>query len=134
MLDPKYERRIRRAFLWAFTLCLCAIPPLLSIVPEFMPQAEPAGQWFERSGAVMTVFAVFAQFKATSIATMIAGQGFAETWEAYRKYNSRQKVAEILSLVLIVVWGYGDLLISRPRAEPSNGNCVLLCSKQGAAR
>ena len=125
--------------LWAYTLCLCAvIPSFLSLVPEFRPQAEPAGQWFERSGAAMTVLAVFAQFKATSIATMITGQGVAETWEAYRKYNSRQKIAEILSLVLIfvgtLVWGYGDLLISRPHPEPSNGNCGLLCPKQGVAR
>jgi hypothetical protein len=121
MIDPAYETRVRRAFLWAFMLCLCAvIPPLLSLAGMFRPPAEPPGQWFERSGAVMTVFAVFAQFKANSIATMIAGGTFGESWEAYRKYKGTLAWVAGLSLVLVVlgtvVWGYGDLLFPRPRA------------------
>jgi hypothetical protein len=122
MIDPAYEKRVRRVILWAFGLCLCAvIPPLLSLVGMFRPQAEPPGQWFERSGAVMTVFAVFAQFKANSIAAMIAGGTFGESWELYHKYKRHQAVAAALSLVLVVlgtvVWGYGDLLFPRPRTE-----------------
>ena len=121
MIDPGHESRIKQAILWAFVLCLCAvIPPLFSLVGSFRPQAEPPGQWFERSGAAMTVFAVFAQLKAGSIATMIAGGTFGESWEAYHKYKRHQAVAAVLSLVLVVigtvVWGYGDLLFPRPRA------------------
>jgi hypothetical protein len=116
MIDPGHERRIRRAFIWAFALCLCALlPPLLSLL--IRPQAEPPGQWFERSGAVMTVFAVLAQFKAVNIATMIEGGMFEESREAYRKYKGYQAFASGLSLVLVVigtvVWGYGDLLFIR---------------------
>jgi cellobiose-specific phosphotransferase system component IIC len=122
MIDPTYEKRVRRAIAWAFVLCLCAaIPPLLSLVGSFRPQAEPPGQWFERSGAVMTAFAVFAQFRASGIATLIAGGTFGESWEAYYKYKRHQAVAAALSLVLVVlgtvVWGYGDLLFPRPRTE-----------------
>jgi hypothetical protein len=121
MIDPGYERRIRRAILWAFGLCVCAvIPPLFSMLGSFRPQAETPGQWFERSGALMTVIAVFAQFKAGSIATMIAGGTFGESWEAYHKYKRHQAVVAGLSLVLVVigtiVWGYGDLLFPRPHA------------------
>jgi hypothetical protein len=62
----------------------------------------------------MTAFAVFAQFKAGGIATMIAGNTFAETWEAYNKYHRCQALAAWLSLVLVVIgtliWAYGDLL------------------------
>ena len=118
MIDPEHEHRIRWAFLWAFAFCLFSvIPPLLSLEGSFKPQAEPAGQWFQRSGAVMTAFAVFAQFKAGSIATMIAGGTFAESWEAYHKYKLYQILVAILSLSLIIVgtliWGYGDLLLCR---------------------
>lgn len=121
MIDPEYEKRIRRAFLQVSVLCLCAvIPPLLSMLGSFRPQAESPGQWFERSGAVMTVFAVFAHFKADTIATMIAGGTLGESWEAYHKYKRHQAVVAGLSLVLMVigtvVWGYGDLLFPCPHA------------------
>jgi hypothetical protein len=125
MIDPAYERRVRRAIFWAFVLCLCALlPPLLSLPGGFRPQVaqtDTLGQWFERSGAVMTVFAVFAQFKAGGIATMIVGGTFGESWEAYHKYKHHQAVAAVLSLVLVVigtvVWGYGDLLFPRPHVQ-----------------
>jgi hypothetical protein len=121
MIDPEYEKRIRWAFLQVYVLCLCAvILPLLSMLGSFRPQAESPGQWFERSGAMMTVFAVFAQFKAVSVATMIAGCTFGESWEAYHKYKRHQAVVAGLSLVLVVmgtvVWGYGDLLFPSPHA------------------
>jgi hypothetical protein len=88
---------------------------------QYSTPIDTPGQWFERRGAVMTAFAVFAQFKAGSIATMIAGGTFGESWEAYHKYKRLQAVAAGLSLVLVVVgtvvWGYGDLLFPRPGAQ-----------------
>ena len=67
----------------------------------------------------MTVIAVFAQFKATSITTMIQGRTYGESREFYRKYKCRQTIVAVLSLVLVVlgtiVWGYGDLLFPLPR-------------------
>jgi len=122
MIPPDYEKGIRRAFLQVLVLCLCAVvPPLFSLTGIFTPEEEPLGQWFQRSGAVMTAFAVFAQFKAAGIATMIAGGTFAETWEAYHKYNRFQALAAWLSLVLVVIgtliWAYGDLLFPEPPEE-----------------
>jgi ABC-type glycerol-3-phosphate transport system permease component len=120
-LRTEHETRVWRASLWAYGLCLCAvIAPLLSmLLGRFRPQAEPFGQWFARSGAVMTVFAVYAQFKAASIATMIQGRRYGESRAFYRKYNSCQAIVAVLSLVLAVigtiVWGYGDLLFPLPR-------------------
>ena len=94
MIPPDYEKGIRRAFLQVLVLCLCAVvPPLFSLTGIFRPEDEPLGQWFQRSGSVMTAFAVFAHFKAGGIATMIAGGTFAETWEAYHKYNRFQALA-----------------------------------------
>jgi hypothetical protein len=122
MIPPDYEKGIRRAFLQVLVLCLCAVvPPLFSLTDILAPEDEPLGQWFQRSGAVMTAFAVFAQFKAAGIATMIAGSTFAETWEAYHKYNRFQALAAWLSLVLVVIgtliWAYGDLLFPEPPEE-----------------
>jgi hypothetical protein len=92
MIPPDHERRIKAAIQQVFILCLCAVvPPLFSLTGIFRPEDEPLGQWFQRAGIVMTVFAVLAHFKAADIAsTMIAGGAFAETWEAYHKYNRLQ--------------------------------------------
>jgi hypothetical protein len=123
MIPPDYEKRIRRASLQVAILCLCAVvPPLFSLTGIFAPEDEALGLWFQRSGIVMTVFAVLAQLKAGRIATtMIAGGTFAETWEAYHKYNRLQALAAWLSLTLVVVgtliWAYGDLLFPEPPEE-----------------
>jgi hypothetical protein len=114
-LREEHEKRVWRAFLWACGLCLCAaILPLFSMLGIFKPRAEPLGQWFARSGAMMTVIAVFAQFRAASIATMILGSAYGESREFYHTYKRRQAAVAVVSLVLVVigtvVWGYGDLL------------------------
>ena len=73
-LRIEHEARVWRTFLRAIGLCLCAvILPLFSTRGIFKPQAEPRGQWVARSGAMMTGLAVFAQFKAASIAPLIHG-------------------------------------------------------------
>jgi hypothetical protein len=125
MIPPDHEKGIRRVFLQVIVLCLCAvITPLFSLTSIFRPEDEPLGQWFQRAGIVMTVFAVLAHFKAAGIATMIAGVPFAETWEAYHKYNRLQSLAAWLSpaLVLIgtLIWAYGDLVFPEPLMTPKN--------------
>jgi hypothetical protein len=121
MIPPDHEKRIKRAFVQVLFLCLCAVvPPFFSLTGIFRPQGEPLGGWFQRSSVVMTAFAVFAEFKAAGIATMIAGGPFAESWKAYHKYNRLRATVAVLSLVLVVIgtviWGYGDLLFARSHA------------------
>lgn len=133
MIPPDHEKGIRRVFLQVIVLCLCAvITPLFSLMSIFRPEDEPLGQWFQRAGIVMTVFAMLAHFKAAGIAaTMIAGTTFAETWKAYHKYNMLQARAVWLSLVLIVVgtliWAYGDLLFPEPADDTEEQNAIVWC-------
>jgi hypothetical protein len=131
MIPPDYEKRINDAFRQALILCLCAlILPLVSLTGIFRPEDEPLGLWFQRSGIVMTVLAVLAHFKAAGIATaMIAGGSFAETWEAYHKYNRLQTRAVWLSLILIVIgtliWAYGDLIFPEPPDDTEEQTAIL---------
>jgi hypothetical protein len=133
MIPPDYENGIRRVFLQVMVLCLCAvITPLFSLTGFFRPEDEPLGQWFQRAGIVMTVFAVLAHFKAAGIAaTMIARGTFAETWEAYHKYNRLQTRAVWLSLVLIVIgtviWAYGDLLFPETSDDTEEQTAIVWC-------
>jgi hypothetical protein len=80
MIPPDHEKRIKASILQVLILCLCAvITPLFSLTGILAPEDEPLGQWFQRAGIVMTVFAVLAHFKASGIAaTIIAGGTFAE--------------------------------------------------------
>jgi hypothetical protein len=133
MIPPDHERRIKAAIQQVLILCLCAVvPPLFSLTGIFRPEDEPLGQWFQRAGIAMTVFAVLAHFKAAGIAaTMIAGGTFTETWEAYHKYNRLQALAAWLSLVLIVIgaviWAYGDLLFPEPPDDTEEQTAIVWC-------
>jgi hypothetical protein len=77
------------------------------------------------------LFAVLAQFKAAGIATMIAGGTFAETWEAYHKYNRFQALTAWLSLALVVIgtltWAYGDLLFPEPPDDAEEQTAIIWC-------
>jgi hypothetical protein len=130
MIPPDHEKRIKAAILQVLILSLCAVvPPILSLTGIFRPEDEPLGQWFQRSGAVMAALAVFAQFKVSGIAIMIAGGTFAETWEAYHKYNRLQALAAWLSLILIVIgtliWAYGDLLFPEPPDDAEEQTAII---------
>jgi hypothetical protein len=132
MITPDHEDRIKAAILQVLILCLCALlPPLFSLTGIFRPEDEPLGQWFQRAGIVMTVFAMLAHFKASGIAaTMIAGGTFAETWEAFHKYSRFQTLGAWLSLILIVIgaviWAYGDLVFPEPPDDSEEQNAALV--------
>jgi hypothetical protein len=140
MIPPDYEKSIRRAFLQVAILSLCAVvPPLFSLTGIFLPDDEPLGQWFQRSGAVMTVLAGLAHFKAAGIATtIIAGGTFAETWEAYHKYNRLQILAAWFSLALVIIgtliWAYGDLVFPEPPEEEQNAVSAGITQRVGSRR
>jgi hypothetical protein len=115
-IDPQHEKRINRVLLRACLFCVLAttIPCVLSLLP-FKPPSEPFSLWFQRSGAVMTAFAVFAQVAASNLYNEIQGSDFAESWAAFHKYENAQRAISITSTVLVIVgtliWGYGDILI-----------------------
>lgn len=115
-LVAQHERRIKRAFFYAFALCVLAIAPCsISFISSLKPPSEKIDLWFQRSGAAMTAFSVFSQVKVNNILEMIRGGTFAESWKMYHKYIVLQRLASGISVILIisgtVIWGYGDLLL-----------------------
>lgn len=116
-LMDRHERRIKLTVLWAIALCVIAIavPCLSAFVPVLKPNSEHTNLWFQRSGSLMTVIAVFANVKAASLLELIRGGTFGESWNMHHKYITLQKVANWTSVLLVcvgtIIWGYGDLLI-----------------------
>ena len=118
MIDPKYDKRLRTDLLLTFALCGASIlPPVLALIWHVRPSTDTLGAWFQRSGALTTALAVFAQVKAGNFAERIRGGTFAESWTYYHKYKNYQTAAFWISAISVisgtVIWGYGDLLLAR---------------------
>ena len=120
MIDSDRQTQARREIRVSLLLCVCAVlPPLLSWPGGLrlpIAHADTPGLWFDRSGAMMTVFAIFAQFRVGELSTIIAGGTFAESWDLYRKYTGWRtalwRASTALAVVGTLIWGYGDLLFT----------------------
>lgn len=70
------------------------------------PRPEQPGEWFSRSGALLTVLAIFAELViAKMFSRMHAGIQPKVRWLVYPR-----SLAFILIIIGTFVWGYGDLL------------------------
>jgi hypothetical protein len=97
-------------------LCISAIAvELLSFCSSLRPSSETLASWFQRSGAITSVFASFAQYRIGSFLESIRGGTFAESWSLYHLFKAHHYVLSwVIAIIAIwgaLVWGYGDLLI-----------------------
>ncbi|MFZ6871186.1 hypothetical protein ACO0LF_03865 [Undibacterium sp. Di27W] len=97
-------------------LCVFAIMAgPLSFSSSLRPSAERLEFWFQRSGAITSIFAAFAQFRLGNFLDSIRGGTFAESWWLYRMFvNHHYALSWVAAVVTIwgaFVWGYGDLFI-----------------------
>ena len=118
VIDKKKEQLIKKKIELYFiaTLCLAAI--LVEPFAYFSllkPNTESSASWFQRSGAITSIFSYFAQYRISVFAESIKGSTFAESWWLYNIFG---KGASLISWIITViglwgafVWGYGDLII-----------------------
>jgi hypothetical protein len=122
MSDDKcrYEEVIlkkRKMFFIFATLSI--LIPALSVLGFFKPSCETLGVWFQRSGAITVVFAIFTEMNANQMLGVLDSSGMVgKTFQAtYDKYFKQVKAYNYISLFLVifgtVIWGYGDLLIDK---------------------
>lgn len=112
----RQETRVQRVLYWSACLCFISVLPcLLSFAPSLVPKSQPMNMWFQRSGAVMSIFALLAQSGASHMQELIRPGTFGETAVLYRKYDGAQRAVSGASIILAiagtVIWGYGDLLL-----------------------
>lgn len=99
-------------------LGLAVLAPIISWFVDWMPLSETRPSWFQRSGAVTTLFS----FLAGALAVVTSGRlhtpgtwGNVDKLEVLKEFKVRFSRAEIALLVLTVIgtviWGYGDLLL-----------------------
>jgi len=103
----------------AALLLIAIAVPALSFIESARPSGESLGVWFQRSGAITTVFSMFA---AATIKILVDRLHVPGTWgdddglAVLENFNVRLAVANKMSFGLIVigtvVWGYGDVIIN----------------------
>lgn len=97
-------------------LCVSAVSvELLSLCPALRPNSESAASWFQRSGAITSIFSAFAQYRIGNFLESIRGGTFAESWSLYNLFKTQQYVMSWVIAAITIwgafVWGYGDLLL-----------------------
>jgi hypothetical protein len=115
-LGPKEKIRHISEMMFIFLLCLVSIIfPILAYNGILMPAGHTVGEWFERSGAIMSIFSSFAQFRAGGFLESMRGGTFAESWTAYRIFKKYLDIASWIIAFLVIlgagIWGYGSLMI-----------------------
>lgn len=125
-VDPKIlskiESRIsKELFLIILLLVLSAIIPICAW-HGFLQQDEEVSIWFQRSGSLMVLFAVWAEYKLFKIHGLTnpmsrngeTYQDLAHKGALKTKYGTMLITINFISAVLVisgtVIWGYGDLL------------------------
>lgn len=101
-------------------LLVAVAVPAMSFVEAARPIGEPLGVWFQRSGAITTVFSMFA---AALIRVLVARLHVPGTWgdddggAVLDQFKVRLDLVNRMSFSLIiigtVVWGYGDVIINK---------------------
>jgi len=88
---------------------------VLSLCVSLRPASEALPVWFQRSGAITSIFAVLAQFRISAFYERIRGGHFAESWQLFYIFVGRYRLVSrtiaVITVAGAVIWGYGDLLL-----------------------
>ena len=109
---------VKRAFAFGVVSVLIGVMlPILSIVLPWRPEFEQLDTWFQRSGSVMVIVAVWAEVKLSGIYGMLNPTGWiTEDGDALRNEYGSFYTFLVWSVAIVaaagtLIWGYGDLLI-----------------------
>ncbi|MFT7043664.1 MAG: hypothetical protein ACJAW7_002426 [Candidatus Azotimanducaceae bacterium] len=123
--ESQYEKGVKREGKIVFSELLKCIPLFLISIAVvaaaynsiLIPCEEKPAIWFQRSGSVVVVFAVWIEYKLFNINGYINPTGLIASFDEInnQKYGTIHKIASGLAAILAVsgtvIWGYGDLLI-----------------------
>jgi len=99
------------------TIAIGLTLPVLAIVVSVRPEGEQLNTWFQRSGSIMVIVAVWAEVKLSSIHHLLNPTGvytndclkMREEYGTY--YNLIIWLVALVAVAGTLIWGYGDLLI-----------------------
>lgn len=107
-------------FIVVVLLVIAVMAPLTANIwfGYYKPSTDSSGQWFQRSGAITTVFALLALAVQTAGSKKLWVPGFfigAEKKLILESFSSKFTFCENTSFLLTVIgtmiWGYGDVFL-----------------------
>ena len=109
------EEKIRKQFFSCIPLFILAILlPVAAWYSFLLPQGESPEDWFQRSGSLTVLFAVWMEYNLMKVNEDVnpSGSVFSQQDELSEKYKGMFKIAQYVVAVLAIsgtiIWGYGD--------------------------
>ncbi|WP_020412057.1 hypothetical protein [Microbulbifer variabilis] len=110
------ESEIKKQLIYCIPLLfLAGSLPIMAWYSFLIPNDEPSDIWFQRSGSLMVLFAVWAEYNLMKVNEHInlSGSSYSQQSvlaERYKTiYNIAQYSAAVLAILGTFIWGYGDV-------------------------
>lgn len=106
-----------RLYVCAALTILAALPPTLSYFGILKPGEESLASWFQRSGSITVMLALWVEFLLIRIQKypVLTGDLIVDEPEPEHRYiplyTAILYVAGFFAIVGTVIWGYGDLMV-----------------------
>jgi len=114
------DREIKRTLIKCFPLVILAIViPILAIFSVLKPEGEELTVWFQRSGSIVVLLAVWIEYNLFQIHGEIYPTGFIPedgdkfTLKYGKPYDALKLVGAVLAVWGTIIWGYGDILYGK---------------------
>lgn len=109
---------VKKAIIIAVSFFLLAIlVPAISLFDELRPQNEILASWFQRSGSLVVLLALFAEYQLLKIREIMNPSGLITKDDEYCRdrygsaYDCLVYVGLTCALFGTLIWGYGDLIV-----------------------
>lgn len=100
-----------------YEIVLLSIAFIWVLFSYLFPLVTEEAMWFARSGAIMVLFSVAAEFKLTkkhkkkiNSSMFLSGNGFPVTTRSTKEQTLVGNIAHIFIIIGTIIWGYGDLI------------------------
>ena len=112
------EKAINNREIFVLFIALSLLFPGLALLEVLLPEGEKLPIWFQRSGSLMVLFGVIAEYYALRMSDLffpVEMQG-EPLYKDKVRFTKQSKICAILAAFVIglgtVVWGYGDLIVA----------------------
>ncbi len=109
------EEQIKRQLLYCIPLFILAIGiPFFAYYSLFIPVGEQADTWFQRSGSLTVLFAVWMEYNLMKINEDVnpSGRVVTQQVDLSNKYKDIYKITQFIvvstAISGTVIWGYGN--------------------------
>ncbi|MBL7005129.1 MAG: hypothetical protein ISR69_14015 [Gammaproteobacteria bacterium] len=115
---PKVTKTL---FFGVVTIAIGVFIPIIAIFVSVRPEGESLNTWFQRSGSIMVIVAVWAEVKLSHIQHLLNPTGvYTNDCLKLRKeygtyYNLIVWLVSLIAVAGTLIWGYGDLMIENTK-------------------